>query len=221
LTALLGGQPAVRDSLSRRILLVADSDQIALEVDEVLGFKELVAQPLGPQLAGLQRFTGGSVLSDGRQELILDLGRLMASPSPVSTHRLSPESMQPVALVVDDSLTMRVATMRMLEERGISARAARDGIEALDAMAAAWPDLLIVDIDMPRLDGFELLSRLRMEYGDSLPPVIMISSRDALADRQRAEALGVRHYLLKPWTDALLQEALTDVGLRLPDLTIA
>ncbi len=221
LSALLGGEPAARANLSRRILLVADRDQIALEVDEVLGFKELVAQPLGPQLTGLQRFTGGSVLPDGRQVLILDLGRLMASPSPVSTRRLNPESMRPVALVVDDSLTMRVATMRMLEERGISAHAARDGIEALDAMAVAWPDLLIVDIDMPRLDGFELLSRLRKEYADSLPPVIMISSRDAQPDRQRAQALGVSHYMVKPWTDALLQDALIDVGLRLPDLTIA
>jgi len=221
LTALLGGEPAARNSLSRRVMVVAGRDQIALEVDEVLGFKELVAQPLGPQLAGLQRYTGGSVLPDGRQVLILDIGRLMARPSPVSTRQLNPESMRPVALVVDDSLTMRVATMRMLEERGISALAARDGVEALDAIASAWPDLLIVDIDMPRLNGFELLSRLRKQYGDSLPPIIVISSRDALADRQRAEALGVRHYLIKPWTDAALQDALIDVGLRLPDLTIA
>ena len=231
LSALLGqGEPsrtspgalhtasAVRPQLTVKV----HGNEWLLEVDAVIGYRELVMQPLGPQLASLQRFTGGSVLADGRQVLILDLSRILDKNDsrPVPRRRLQ-DALRPVALLVDDSLTLRVAADSMLQSWGIATRFARDGLEALDSVSTSVPDLLIIDIDMPRLDGFGLLERLNAELGDARPPVIVISSRDNKTDRDRMAALGARRFLAKPYKERELQEALAAVGLRLPDLTIA
>ena len=205
-----------------RVTVKVHGDELLLEVDAVIGYRELIMQPLGPQLARLQRFAGGSVLADGRQVLILDLPRVLEKTEtrPVPQRRLQ-DALRPVALLVDDSLTLRVAADSMLQSWGIATRFARDGLEALDSVSTSVPDILIIDIDMPRLDGFGLLERLNSELGDSRPPVIVISSRDNKVDRDRMAALGARRFLAKPYQEHELQEALAAVGLRLPDLTIA
>lgn len=197
-----------------------------LEVDRVLGYRELLTQPLGPQLAALRRYAGGSVLPDGRQVLVVELDRLIGEggAGPLAAARRArpdPETMRPVALVVDDSITMRVAAAGMLAQHGVESREARDGIEALDSLARALPDLMIVDLDMPRLGGFDLIRRARERFGERAPPVIVISSRDGEEDREHAAALGVVRYLTKPYTERELHDALLASGLRLPDLTIA
>ena len=197
-----------------------------LEVDRVLGYRELLTQPLGSQLAALRRYAGGSVLPDGRQVLVVELDRLFGENGAnggagVRRARPDPETMRPVALVVDDSITMRVAAAGMLEQHGVESREARDGIEALDSLARALPDLMIVDLDMPRLGGFDLIRRMRERHAERAPPVIVVTSRDGEEDRDQAASLGVVRYLTKPYTESDLHDALLASGLRLPDLTIA
>ena len=211
---------------STELVLELDEASVVLDVDRVVGYRELLVQPLGPQLAALQRFSGGSVLADGRQVLLVEPERLIArwregaGVSPPRS-RPDPERMRPVALVVDDSITLRVAAAGMLERNGVESREARDGVEALDGLSRALPDLMIVDLDMPRLGGFDLIRRTRERLGERAPPVIVISSRDGAEDRERARVLGVTRYLTKPYTEPQLREALLASGLRLPDLTIA
>ena len=197
-----------------------------LEVDRVLGYRELLTQPLGPQIAALRCYAGGSVLPDGRQVLVIELDRLVGERGPAAggearRARPDPESMRPIALIVDDSITMRVAAASMLAAHGVEAREARDGIEALSSLERALPDVMIVDLDMPRLGGFDLIRRARERFGDDAPPVIVITSREGAEDRDHARTLGAVRYLTKPYTEEALHDGLIASGLRLPDLTIA
>jgi chemotaxis protein histidine kinase CheA/ActR/RegA family two-component response regulator len=205
------------------VLVTASGVSMALEVQKVIGYRELVTQALGPQLASLQRYSGGSVLSDGRQVLILDLPRILENVGAKVFQGVKParESLRPVALIVDDSLTMRVAAESILEQCGIATRLTRDGVEALDSMASALPNLILLDLEMPRLDGMAFLKRAKEEYGDACPPVIVISSRDHPENRQHLMNMGATRFLTKPYTQSQLQEAVEAAGLRLPDITIA
>ncbi|MGQ7846979.1 hybrid sensor histidine kinase/response regulator [Granulosicoccus sp. 3-233] len=213
------GQPVERAA----VLVSVSGQQLALEVDRVIGYRELVTQALGSQMASLKCYSGGSVLADGRQVLILDLNRIVEMPRPDTDApgRAARSSRRPVALVVDDSLTMRVATDDMLQQSGIAVRQCRDGVEALESMASALPDLIILDLDMPRLDGLGFLRQIRRRYAEACPPVIIISSRDDEANRHLAESLGVVRFLPKPYDAEQLQDAIQAAGFLLPDLTIA
>jgi chemosensory pili system protein ChpA (sensor histidine kinase/response regulator) len=205
------------------VLVKVRGKQLAVQVDQVIGYRELVTQPLGPQMSSLNQFIGGSVLPDGRQVLILDLVKLLDSPESNSSQSIRPasESLRPVALIVDDSRTMRVAIERVLQQCGIAVRLANDGVEALESVGTALPNLVIVDLEMPRLDGMSLLDQLSSKYGKACPPLIIISSRDDALNRQRAQSLGVVRFLNKPFTESALLEAIEAAGMRIPDLTIA
>ena len=204
------------------VLVHVNGHELALEIDQVIGYRELVTQALGPQLATLQRYSGGSVLSDGRQVLILDLNNAVESlGSEQRQVKPARESLRPVALVVDDSLTMRMAAAVVLQRCGIAVRQSRDGVEALESLATAMPNLIILDIEMPRLDGYGFLKRIREEYAEASPPIIVISSRDHHANRQRMEKSGVVSFLSKPFSESQFQAAIEAAGLRLPDITIA
>jgi len=205
------------------VLVSASGVSVALEVEKVIGYREMVTQALGPQLASLQRYTGGSVLSDGRQVLILDLPRILENVDTEMYQGVKParESLRPVALIVDDSLTMRVAADSILQQIGIATRLTRDGVEALDSLASGLPNLILLDLEMPRLDGKTFLKRAKDEYGDACPPVIVISSRDHPENREQLMKMGATRFLTKPYTQSQLQEAVGAAGLRLPDITIA
>lgn len=205
------------------VLVKVRGRQLAVKVDQVIGYRELVTQPLGPQISSLNQFIGGSVLPDGRQVLILDLVQLLDSSESNAAPNIRPasESLRPVALIVDDSRTMRVAIERVLQQCGIAVRLASDGVEALESVDTALPNLVIVDLEMPRLDGMSLLDQLSSKYGKACPPLIIISSRDDAQNRQRAQSLGVVRFLNKPFTENALLEAIEAAGMRIPDLTIA
>ena len=226
LAALVSQQAAPRDNLKQTkaaVLVSSGNSSMALQIDQVIGYRELVTQALGPQLASLQRFAGGSVLSDGRQVLILDIPRLLESghPEPLAGVKPARESLRPVALIVDDSLTMRAAAESVLQQCGIATRTSRDGVEALESMTAALPNLILLDLEMPRLDGIAFLKRVIEEYGEACPPVIVISSRDHAENRKRLKKMGAVRFLAKPYSQSQLQEAVEAAGLRIPDLTIA
>ncbi len=204
-----------------RILVIAQDRHIAICVDKVIGYREVIAQPLGHQLAALKRYLGGCVLSDGTPVLITDLNRLLDparstiqlklnSDSFLSTARL--EQPTRTALVVDDSITMRVAAEQMLETLGFVPILARDGEEALTVLSNKRPDVMLVDIDMPRINGFDLLRRLQTLYPQHNLPIIMISTREGKEDRALAFELGAKQYLQKPYLHNTLKRALQEVG---------
>jgi len=227
LTALVSHHPmrqwteAARTSST--VLVSTGSKRLAIQIDQVIGYRELVTQALGPQLASLNRYSGGSVLSDGRQVLILDLPGILEHRGALSVSGIKPakESLRPVALIVDDSLTMRVAAESVLQQVGIASRSARDGVEALEQMAVSLPNLILLDLEMPRLDGKGFLKRIREQYGQSCPPVIVVSSRNDRKNRDRLKNMGAVCFLAKPYSQNQLLEALEMAGIRLPDITIA
>jgi len=210
--------------LRRRLHVDINGSMVILDVEEILGYRELIAQSLGHQVASLGRFSGGSVLPDGQQVLMLDMQRLLESSNRKSqnTAKHSPTiASGSSALVVDDSLTMRVAATRYLEARGVLVTTARDGVEALSMLEKHVPTVLIVDVDMPKLDGFELLERLQSRLAGNLPAILVVSSRDKTEDVERSRLLGAGAFLVKPWGNEALNDALVAVGVRLPDITIA
>ncbi len=232
LSSMLGAQDSVESTTSlfirekgrplACILAQAGDHHIALDVDAVVGYREIIAQPVGPQLMSLKRFRGGSVLADGTAVLILDMPRLVQATTVEPLTHTAQQSAQitatqsrpaPIALVVDDSITMRVAAEHFLEEQGIRSRMARDGIEALSMLQQQLPDVLLLDIDMPRLNGLELLQHLRQMHPDHRLPVVMISTRNGEAEQEKARALGASHFIGKPYHAADLHRALTELGI--------
>ncbi len=207
-------RPAVRIS--------SDDAQRVLRVDEVLGFRELLHQDMGVQLAALGSYAGVSVLPDGRPVLTLDLHRLLVRSMDKAVRKAPPpRSRAASALVVDDSITVRVALGRLLAEAGVEVSEARDGIEALEYLDRELPNVMLIDLDMPRLDGFGLLKQARQRFGDACPPMLVISSRDDAASRSQVMALGAEGLVVKPCRREQVHDVLASVGVRLPDLTIA
>ena len=206
------------------VLIVRSAQQrLALHVDEVLGHQEAVVKHLGPQLSHLPGLAGMSVLASGAVALIynplvlaavygesalaLSLaapGRAMppdAAPDPAGAAAETATRLPavPLVLVVDDSLTVRRVTQRLLVREGYRVQLAKDGLEALERIAQERPNVVLSDIEMPRMDGFELVRALRADAALQNLPVVMISSRTAQKHRDHAAGLGVDHYLGKPY----------------------
>ncbi len=183
------------------VVIVADGERrLALQLDAVQGQRELMLRHPGPQLARVPGLAGATLLGDGSIALILDPFRLPDTPVAV----LAPEPERPLVLVVDDSLTVRRASQRLLERHGYAVALARDGLDALEQLAERRPAALLLDIEMPRMDGLELLAALRADAGLCSLPVVMITSRIAGRHRERAQQLGVLGYLGKPFDDEAL-----------------
>ncbi|MBF7143680.1 MULTISPECIES: Hpt domain-containing protein [Pseudomonas] len=193
------------------LLVRAPDHQVALHVDALVGSREIVVKSLGPQFAAVPGLTGATILGDGRVVLILDpLAQIRAShlrpwaAAAPATRYVSPPTKPLLAMVVDDSVTVRKVTSRLLERHGMRVITARDGVEALQVLVDHLPDVLLVDIEMPRMDGFELVSKLRADARLASIPVIMITSRTGEKHRQRAMALGVSEFLGKPYQESQL-----------------
>lgn len=208
------------------VLMIRSAQQrVAVHVDEVMGSQEVVVKNLGPQLSRLPGLAGMTLLADGSPTLIYNpvalatlygaqarvaveaaaqlpqaLDSVGQADAPVvieSTH----ERLAPLVLVVDDSLTVRRVTQRLLTREGYRVSLAKDGLEALERLAAEKPDVVLSDIEMPRMDGFDLVRNLRGDSRWRELPVIMITSRIAQKHREHAAQLGVDHYLGKPYNE--------------------
>lgn len=213
----LMGVVGMSEPAERCALVTVNSERLAIPIPNLEGYKELIVQPLGAQLQSLERYVGGAVLSDGRQALILNLHRLIQiqlATRPTNSSIASPQANTgpPVALIADDSVTMRVAGVRLLQRLGFHVHSARDGLEALDFLNRSLPDVLLLDIEMPGADGFDVVRRVQTELVAAQVPVIMISTRRGPLERERARSLGVRHLIHKPYTETQLREALEEVG---------
>jgi len=185
-------------------------------VDKVVGYREIIAQPLGAQVLQLKRYLGGAVLADGSAVLIPDFNRLIDPEKSLPLSNWSAANtgeLRRTALIVDDSITMRIAAEQMLLNFAIEPSIARDGAEAVELISQALPDVLLVDIDMPRMNGFDFLRHLRVLHPEHEIPVVMISTRDTDKDRNQAKKLGAMDYLVKPYTESQMRNALTGVGI--------
>jgi chemosensory pili system protein ChpA (sensor histidine kinase/response regulator) len=210
----LGGQAAKlpEDDPHVPVILVrAGEYSAALLTDEMLASREIVVKTVGPQLAGIRGISGATILGDGRIVLILDINALVRTGAPVVELKKAaptPVDDRPLALVVDDSITVRRVTERFLQRNGIRVVTAKDGLDAISVMQDGKPDIILLDIEMPRMDGYEFASHVRNDDRVADVPIIMITSRVGDKHRARAIELGVNDYLGKPYQDAQLLEAI-------------
>jgi chemosensory pili system protein ChpA (sensor histidine kinase/response regulator) len=190
------------------LLLRAGNQHIALEADDLIGNQELVVKNVGPQLARVVGIAGATVLGDGEIALILNPIALVGRQISVTVQAGGPavpvEATAPkagVVMVVDDSLTVRKITGRLLAREGYHVLTAKDGVEALEQLVEVSPDVMLVDIEMPRMDGFDLTRNVRADAKLKSIPIIMITSRIADKHRNYAKEIGVDHYLGKPYDE--------------------
>jgi chemosensory pili system protein ChpA (sensor histidine kinase/response regulator) len=190
--------------------------EIAIQVDALGGTREIVIKALGPQLAEIKGLSGATILGDGRVILILDVpGLWYREDALLVEHRAAPvrkagaeERERPVVMVVDDSLTVRKVTGKHLQKRGVEVMTAKDGLDAWEQLRERAPDIMLVDIEMPRMDGYELTQRVRGDEKFRNIPIIMITSRAGAKHRQRALDLGVDVYMSKPYQEEELFQSI-------------
>jgi two-component system chemotaxis sensor kinase CheA len=197
------------------VILSAASGRHAFGVDELLGQRDVVVKDIGRVLGRLPLVAGASVEPDGSVMLVLDPEGLIAgaadAPAPAAiTHADGDADRTARILVVDDALTIRELQRSILERAGYDVATAADGEDALRLLTEQPPDLILTDIEMPRMDGFELTEAIRAR--DDATPVLILTSRAAEADRQRGLAAGADGYLVKSAFDAgALLEAVEDL----------
>jgi len=192
------------------LLLVRSGDhRVAVQVDGLLGNRQIVVKSIGAQLSGVRWFTGGTILADGQIALILDTNALLRMEGTQQAATLDgavPLSKGVSVMVVDDSITVRKVTSRLLERHNMQVLTAKDGVDAVTLLQEHHPDVMLLDIEMPRMDGYELARHMRSTPELSDIPIIMITSRTGDKHRNRAIELGVKRYLGKPYQEAELLE---------------
>ena len=203
------------------VIFRSAGQRIAIHVDEIFGNKEVVIKNLGPQLARLPGLAGMAILVSGAVALIYNpvalasvYGSTVQQYSPIKTQQDSQSSdgnaapvaddstqQTPLILVVDDSITVRRVTQRMLQREGFRVVLAVDGLQAIEKLNQEIPAVVLSDIEMPRMDGFDLVRNIRADSKLKHLPVVMITSRIAEKHRELAMELGVNDYLGKPYSE--------------------
>lgn len=210
------------------VIFRSAAQRVAVHVDEMLGNQEVVVKNLGPQLSRLAGLAGMTVLASGAVVLIYNpvaLAQVFGEQArQMSADRAQPEVLEaaeqakpaaavpvvpavqappaiPLVLVVDDSITVRRVTQRLLQREGYRVSLAADGLQALERLAEELPAVVLSDIEMPRMDGFDLARNIRGDARLKELPIVMITSRIAEKHREHAKELGVNHYLGKPYSE--------------------
>ena len=188
------------------IVLVRSGDHaVAVHVDGVQGSREIVVKSLGPQFAGVGGISGATILGDGNVVVILDLLALIRAHGGdgmlASKRSLAGAARATCVMVVDDSVTVRKVTSRLLERQGMDVIIAKDGVEAVALLQERRPDVMLLDIEMPRMDGFEVARQVRHDERLADLPIVMISSRTGEKHQQHAAELGVNSFLGKPFQE--------------------
>ncbi|MBT2321344.1 Hpt domain-containing protein [Variovorax paradoxus] len=203
------------------VVVRSAAQRVALHVDEVLGNQEVVVKNLGPQLSRLPGMAGISVLASGAVAMIYNpvalaavhgekARQLQAAATPAASSQgariadamaVQTAPQIPLVLVVDDSITVRRVTQRLLQREGYRVMLAADGLQALERLQQERPAVVLSDIEMPRMDGFDLARNIRADASLAGLPIIMITSRIAEKHRDHARTLGVNHYLGKPYSE--------------------
>jgi chemosensory pili system protein ChpA (sensor histidine kinase/response regulator) len=208
----LGAARLPESDVSMSVVLIrAGEHSTALVTDELVGSREIVVKSLGPQVSGIRGIAGATILGDGRIVIILDMGSLVRSEwraRPTETVVIDQRDRRTFALVVDDSITVRRVTQRLLERNGMRVLTAKDGVDAVSLLQENMPDIILLDIEMPRMDGYEVAAHVRNDARLKHIPIVMITSRVSEKHRARAIELGVDDYLGKPYQESQLLDAI-------------
>ncbi len=225
LAELLGLPPGLPPEGEQPPLLLTRAGDLraAIRIDAVLGSREIVVKSVGPQISSVPGLLGATIMGDGSVLVILDLAplvrhgitrrqmRLAEGLSAVQAPVIEEVQVRPLVMVVDDSITMRKVTGRVLERHEYEVSTAKDGVDALEKLHERVPDLMLLDIEMPRMDGYELATAMKADPRLRDVPIIMITSRSGDKHRQRAFDIGVERYLGKPYQEADLLAQIAEV----------
>ncbi|WP_158752754.1 Hpt domain-containing protein [Dyella sp. S184] len=225
LAELLGLPPGLPAEGEQQPLLLTRAGDLraAIRIDAVLGSREIVVKSVGPQISSVPGLLGATIMGDGSVLIILDLAplvrhgitrriqRLSDGLSAVQAPVIEEVRVRPLVMVVDDSITMRKVTSRVLERHEYEVSTAKDGVDAVEKLHERVPDLMLLDIEMPRMDGYELATHMKADPRLRNVPIIMITSRSGDKHRQRAFDIGVDRYLGKPYQEAELLVQINEV----------
>ncbi|MDN3516099.1 Hpt domain-containing protein [Aquisalimonas lutea] len=226
LSVILGeGEPNLAGQGTRvpLVLLQSGDHRLALQVDGLIGSREIVVKSVGPQISNVPGIYGATILADGRVVFILEMSALMrqgvaeaapgdeALPAAAADEDAEQAQPEPLVMVVDDSITMRKVASRLLERNHMQVITANDGVDAVAKLQEHVPDAMLLDIEMPRMDGYELATHMRNDERLQHVPIIMITSRTGEKHRARALDIGVDRYLGKPYQESELLGNLDEV----------
>ena len=220
LAAVLGAAAPPLPERPPAVVVTSSSNRLALAVDAVTGEQETVVKPLGSMLAGIPGYLGAAILPDGRAALVLDpawvaragAGRRGPAPVPIASAPDAGTAVAPRILVVDDQFTVRELQRSILEAAGFPVEIARDGREALDRVRLGGIEMVLTDVEMPEMDGLELLAAIRADEATRSLPVVLVTSRGSEEDRRRGAEAGADAYVVKGEFD---QRALLETVQRL------
>lgn len=199
-----------------------EQQRVAVLVDELIGTREIVSKAVGPQVSAIPGLSGATILADGRVVLILDVPALVQDQARrLLRARTAEDGVPAVAapsvaereliMVVDDSITIRRVTERLLGRQGYAVVTAKDGLDAMAQLQTVQPRAILLDIEMPRANGFEVATFVRNTPQIAQTPIIMITSRSGEKHRERAASIGVDRYLIKPYQEDQLMQELREV----------
>jgi chemosensory pili system protein ChpA (sensor histidine kinase/response regulator) len=204
---------SVDTSLLPVLLVSSGKHRVALVVDMIEGSREVVMKSVGPQLSIIRWISGATILGDGRVVIILDMLTLLRSnlETPLKiihqdTFHVDDKPIAKTIMVVDDSITVRKVTANLLKRQGWEVVTAKDGVDAVAQLQEVVPDLMLLDVEMPRMDGFELATQIRNTEHLRHIPIIMITSRTGTKHRERASKIGIDRHLGKPFNEQELLE---------------
>ena len=203
---------AVEEQSAPVLFINAGGEPVAFHVDRILNRLEIIVKNVNRQVLNIPGISGATILGDGRVVPVLellDLSRRIANLTPIHDEvAVAEEARIPNVLVVDDSVTMRKVSTRLLERHHYNVATAKDGLDAIEVLAGFTPDIILLDIEMPRMDGFEFASHVRNNSNVRDVPIVMITSRTGDKHRERADAIGVQGYLGKPYSEEVLIQTL-------------
>lgn len=200
------------------LIIQGEGKPIAVHVDELLGSREIIVKNVGRQISAVPGISGASITGDGTVVLILDMQTLVDrfhewdfSHEGGIVEEVKQEDRVPTVMVVDDSITVRKVTARLLQRHQFQVMTAKDGVDAITQLHDDIPDVMLLDIEMPRMDGFELATIIRHDERLKHIPIIMITSRTGEKHRERAEEIGVNQYLGKPYNEDKLLSTIDEM----------
>ena len=206
------------ESIRKPAILVADrtGTQNVVFVDAIIGAQDLIIKSFGDYVANIPGVLGAAILGNGDLAAVLDIYELLSIKHEYhfdssDSVPIEPVRALPKVLVIDDSLSARKATARFMQDNGFDVETAIDGLDGLEKIEEQMPDIMLVDMEMPRMDGIELTAHIRHRDDLAALPIIMISSRTTAKHRERAQKAGVDKYLTKPFSEDELINAVEDI----------
>ena len=206
-------------SFEHPIVLVihAGGRKAALIIDSIVGQREIVIKSTGSHLRHVKGISGATIMGDGSVVPILNLeeliwGKTVVPDMTFAASGIAPEKVLEI-MIVDDSVSIRQVVSRLIEEQGWKAHTAKDGLDALEKLRDIRPDIIVLDIEMPRMNGYEFLSAVKADMTYQNIPVVMLTSRTTAKHREKALALGAKGFTIKPYN----KDEFVNVILKLTD----